>query len=93
MKREDAIKELRRLADEAEATGIGQYRRSCAGGGIARSDFGNALHWGRKAREYREAALELAWIKREASSMEEAKAAVTQALRQMINRIEARLPR
>jgi hypothetical protein len=53
--------ELRAKADEFEIIGVEQYRRSCDGPrsptDVTFSDFNNALMWGRRAREFRRAAL------------------------------------
>lgn len=60
MKHADAAKVLLRLADEAEAIGREQFARSAqAADPLPRSDFGNALAWGRKAQGYRMAAAAL----------------------------------
>jgi len=50
---------LRKRADECEAIGIGQYKRSANHTGFGYTEFNNARIWGQKAQFYREAAREL----------------------------------
>lgn len=54
-----AIEFLRKRADECEAIGIGQYKRSANHTGIGYTEFNNARIWGQQAQFYREAAREL----------------------------------
>lgn len=59
-----AIEHLRQRADEMEAIGIGQFKRSANHtDSYGYTDFTNARIWGAKAAAYREAALELEKLK------------------------------